>query len=96
MGAKRLVHAAVLTIVLVLALGGCRYYWFKPGTTSEAFGGDSEACLQEARSVSSLQKYGVVNEQVRHIYRACLTARGYERQKTTDGPDKYRGYEFDD
>ena len=96
MDAKRLVQTAGLTIFLVLALGGCRYYWFKPATTVEAFGSDSEACLQEARSVSSVQKYGVVNEQVRHIYRACLTARGYERQKTTDGPDKYRGYEFDD
>ena len=96
MDAQRLVHTAVRTLVLVLALGGCRYYWFKPGVTTEAFGSDSEACLQEARSVSSVQKYGVVNEQVRHIYRACLTARGYERQKTTDGPDKYRGYEFDD
>jgi hypothetical protein len=96
MYAKRLVHTAVLTMVLGLALGGCRYYWFKPGITTEAFGSDSEACLQEARSVSSVQKYGVVNEQVRHIYRACLTSRGYQRQKTTDGPDKYRGYEFDD
>jgi hypothetical protein len=42
------------------------------------------------------QKYAVVNDQIRHVYRGCLTARGYERQKTTEGPDKYRGCEFDD
>ena len=44
-----------------------------------------------ARSASPVtQKYGIVNEQV---YRACLTSKGYERQKTTEG--QHRGYEFD-
>jgi len=94
MKAKRVVGAAIVTAVLALTLGGCRYYWFKPGSTSEMFGRDSEACLQDARAASpSTQKYGVVNEQV---YRACLASNGYERQKTTSGPDKHRGYEFDD
>ena len=93
MRTKRLVGIAIVTVGLPLTLGGCRYYWFKPGSTAEMFGRDSEACLQDARSASPVtQKYGVVNEQV---YRACLTSKGYERQKTTEGPDKHRGYEFD-
>ena len=89
----RLGSAVLLTAVLTLGLGGCKYYWYKPGGSAEIFARDSEACLNDARSASPVtQKYGVVNEQV---YRACLTSRGYERQKTTEGPDKYRGYEFD-
>ena len=94
MSTQRLVTAAIVTTSLVLMLSGCRYYWFKPGSTAETFGRDSEACLQDARSASPVtQKYGVVSEQV---YRACLASRGYERQKTTEGPNKFRGYEFDD
>ena len=96
MSTQRLVTAAIVTTSLALMLSGCRYYWVKPGVNAEAFGKDNEACMQEARSWSAAQKYGVVNEQIRHVYRGCLTARGYERQKTSDGPDKYRGYEFDD
>jgi hypothetical protein len=88
------VGAAIMTVGLVLTLGGCRYYWFKPGSTPEMFGRDSEACLDDARAASpTTQKYGVVNEQV---YRACLTSKGYAREKTTSGQDKHRGYEFDD
>jgi hypothetical protein len=94
MTAKRALGVAILTTGLALTLGGCRYYWFKPGSTADMFGRDSEACLADARAASpTTQKYGVVNEQV---YRACLASRGYERQKTTSGPDKHRGYEFDD
>ena len=90
---RRFVTAAVVTLGFALMLSGCRYYWFKPGSTAEMFGRDSEACLQDARAASPVtQKYGVVNEQV---YRACLASKGYERQKTTEGPDKHRGYEFD-
>ena len=90
----RIVSILVVVVGLAISLGGCRYYWFKPGSTAEVFSRDSEACLQDARAASpTTQKYGVVNEQV---YRACLASRGYERQKTTAGPDKHRGYEFDD
>lgn len=65
-----------------------------PMTAKRVLGCDSEACLADARPASpTTQKYGVVNEQV---YRACLASRGYERQKTTAGPVKHRGYEFDD
>lgn len=96
MTAKRVVGVAIISTGVALSLGGCRYYWFKPSTTSEAFSRDSNDCLQEARTWSATQKYGVVNDQVRHVYRGCLTARGYERQKTTEGPDKHRGYELDD
>ena len=89
----RLGSAVLLVAVLTLGLGGCKYYWYKPGSSLEMFARDSEACLNDARSASPVtEKYGVINEQV---YRACLTSRGYERQKTTEGPDKYRGYEFD-
>lgn len=34
---------------------------FKPGSTPEMFGRDSEACLQDARAASPVtQKYGVI------------------------------------
>jgi len=90
----RIVGITVVVAALAVTLSGCRYYWFKPASTPEMFGKDSEDCLQDARAASpTTLKYGVVNEQV---YRACLASRGYERQKTTDGPDKHRGYEFDD
>jgi len=93
---NRLGSAVLLTAVLAVGLGGCKYYWFKPGMTQEAFNQDSDACLQESRVWATQQKYAVVNDQIRHVYRGCLTARGYARQQTTAGPDKYRGYEFDD
>jgi hypothetical protein len=96
MTATRFAAASILTASLALTLGGCRYYWFKPGTTQEAFNGDSEACLQEGRVWATQQKYAVVNDQIRYVYRSCLASRGYVRQKTQEGPDKYRGYEFDD
>ena len=96
MATTRFTGVLLLAASLALALGGCRYYWFKPGTTQEGFNSDSEACLQEGRVWAAQQKYGVPNEQVRHVYRSCLASRGYERQKTQQGPDKYRGYEFDD
>ncbi len=58
----RACRVAVVSVTLAVSLGGCRYYWFKPGSTAEMFGGDSEACLQEARSTSpATQRYGVVN-----------------------------------
>jgi hypothetical protein len=89
----RLVGAMLLTAVLAVSLGGCRYYWYKPNSTGETFARDSADCLNDAKAASPVtQKYGVINEQV---YRACLTSKGYERQKTTEGPDKHRGYEFD-
>src|SRR6267142_5115285 len=49
MRTSRRVGAFVLVAGLALGLGGCRYYWFKPGTTQEAFNGDNEGCLQEGR-----------------------------------------------
>ena len=92
----RIVGITVVVADLAVTLSGCRYYWFKPGSTDEMFSKDNDACLQESRAWAGAQKYGVVNEQIRHVYRACLAARGYERQKTQAAPDKHRGYEFDD
>jgi hypothetical protein len=94
MRTSRIVGIAVVAAGLVAGLGGCRYYWYKPQTTAEAFTKDSNACFDEARSATpATARYGIVNEQV---YRACLQARGYERRNTTSGPDHYRGYEFSD
>jgi hypothetical protein len=91
---SRLCRVLVLVASLAMSLGGCRYYWFKPGSTAEMFTGDSDSCLQEGRSASpATQRYGIVNQDV---YRACLQSRGYERQKTVSGPEKHRGVEFDD
>lgn len=92
MRTSRLLGAALLIAGLVL--GGCRYYWVKPEVTPETFARDNDACLQEARSASpATARYNIVNQE---IYRACLTTRGYDRQKTTEGPGRFRGYEGDD
>jgi hypothetical protein len=101
MDRARLVGIAVLVVGLAAGLSGCRYYWYKPQTTAEAFARDNDACLQEARSATpATQRYGVVNQEV---YRACLRSRGYQREKklpppTGSPPDAgyHRGYEFDD
>ena len=94
MRTSRILAIGLVAVGLATSLSGCRYYWYKPNSTAEMFSADNDGCLQEARSASpATERYGIASEQV---YRACLQARGYQREKTTSGPDKHRGYEFDD
>lgn len=84
-----------VVVALVISLTGCaRYYWSKPGTTAEQFSGDSRDCVQQA--ASTLPRGSAVNaDAIETLYRACLGARGYVRDKQFDPPPpgSYRGVE---
>jgi len=97
MQTSRIVRIAVVASGLVVTLGGCKYYWYRPQSTAEMFVRDSDECWNEGRSAMSGTRYSATSQSLsQEVYRACLQARGYERQKTTAGPEKYRGYEFAD
>jgi hypothetical protein len=87
--------ARAVVVALVISLTGCaRYYWSKPGTTAEQFSGDSRDCVQQA--ASTLPRGSAVNaDAIETLYRACLGARGYVRDKQFDPapPGSYRGIE---
>ena len=90
---KRLTHWLIVTGVLLGALGGCvRYYWSKPGSTPEEFARDSLECAREAAPTPAARQFGIVTESV---YRACLSTRGYTRDKQVEPPPPgfYRGIE---
>ena len=75
--ARRVQVAALVAMIGVFALGGCgKYYWSKPGSTREQFDADSRACAKEA-TVSPAAAPSIEQS----TYRACLTARGYVREK---------------
>ena len=79
--------------ILLGGLSGCaRYYWSKPGSTVDQFTRDSGECVREASPTQAAQPQAVV---VDALYRACLTARGYTRDKQYDPPPpgSYRGIE---
>ena len=93
MGCDRAVGWIMIAGVLLGALSGCgRYYWSKPGSTVEQFTKDSQECGREGSPTSAAREQGVV---VDTLYRACLTARGYTREKQFDPPPSgfYRGIE---
>ena len=87
--------ARAVVVALVISLTGCaRYYWSKPGTTAEQFSQDSRDCVQQARS--TLPRESAANaDAIETLYRACLGARGYGRDKQVDPPPpgSYRGIE---
>ena len=90
---KRLTHWLIITAVLLGALGGCvRYYWSKPGSTPEEFARDSFGCAREAAPTAAARQYGIITDSV---YRTCLSARGYTRDKQAEPPPPgfYRGIE---
>jgi hypothetical protein len=69
---------ALVAMIGVFALGGCggKYYWSKPGSTRDQFDADSRACAKEA-TVSPAAAPSIEQS----AYRACLSARGYVREK---------------
>ena len=83
---------ALLAIALVTLAGCARYYWSKPGATPEQFTRDSHQCAREASPTDAMRRQGVVQIE---IYRACLTTRGYVREKHMEPvpPNAYRGIE---
>jgi len=90
---KRLAYRLIIAGVLLGALGGCvRYYWSRPGSTPEEFAKDSLECSREAAPTPAARQFGIVTESA---YRACLSARGYTRDKQAEPPPpgSYRGIE---
>lgn len=82
----------MLAGVLLGGLSACaRYYWSKPGSAVEQFARDSQECAREAMTAPAAQGSIVVGTR----YRACLTARGYTREKQykPPPPGSYRGME---
>ncbi len=89
----RVIGWIVVASVLLGGLSGCgRYFWSKPGSTAEQFRVDSLECAREASPTPVARKLGMV---VDELYRACLTARGYTREKQYEPvpPGHYRGIE---
>jgi hypothetical protein len=85
--------AVIVAVMLLGGLGGCvRYYWAKPGTTSEEFNRDNTQCISESSPTTPTLKTGVFVEQ---MYRSCLGAKGWVRDKQFDPPPPgwYRGVE---
>jgi len=84
---------ALVTLVAmtgIAVLGGCgQYYWSKPGSTRDQFDADSTACAKEA--TASPAAAPTIEQEV---YRNCLSARGYVREKLVTKPEgAHRGIE---
>ena len=84
----------VVTVLLLLAAGltGCQHYWGKPGATAEQFNRDSTQCAKEASPAPTAA--GWVRDSER-IYKACMRAHGWARDKRPDPPGEgwFRGIE---
>ena len=80
----------LVAMIGAFALGGCgKYYWSKPGSTRDQFDADSRDCAKQA-TVSPAAAPSIEQE----VYRSCLSARGYVRQKLVEKPsDAHRGIE---
>ena len=91
--AKSRLAAVLVVVTLLFGLEGCvRYYWAKPGAPPEEFNRDSTQCISESSPTTPTLKTGVFLEQ---MYRSCLNAKGWVRDKQFDPPPPgwYRGVE---
>jgi hypothetical protein len=81
---------ALVALLGTFALGGCgKYYWSKPGSTRDQFDADSRECAKQA-TASPAAAPSIEQE----VYRSCLSARGYVREKLVEKPsDAHRGIE---
>ena len=87
---RRVQLLAVVALLGAFALGGCgKYYWSKPGSTRDQFDADSRECAKQA-TASPAAAPSIEQE----VYRSCLSARGYVREKLVEKPsDAHRGIE---
>ena len=87
---RRVQLLALVTLLGAFALGGCgKYYWSKPGSTRDQFDADSRDCAKQA-TASPAAAPSIEQE----VYRSCLSARGYVREKLVEKPsDAHRGVE---
>src|SRR3989442_2227917 len=77
-------RGVIRVIVGALLLGGCaQFYWSKPNGTAEQFDRASPECAREAGTNPTAAAHGIVDER---IYRACLSALGWRREKQWDPP----------
>lgn len=90
MHVHRRVRLAICVAFLIVGLTGCRFYWGKPGGTAEQFNRDSTECAKESSPTPQAAAYGVATEK---IYKACLRARGWTREKGPGGEGSFRGIE---
>jgi len=88
--ARRVALVALVALLGAFALAGCgKYYWSKPGSTRDQFDADSRECAKEA-TASPAAAPSIEQE----VYRSCLSARGYTREKLVTKPsDAHRGVE---
>jgi len=90
----RTLRNTVLVSVAVIGgaslLGGCaKFYWTKPGSTSEQFSAASAQCVKEATVVPAAATSIEIQ-----TYRQCLERQGYVRQELYLPPaDSHRGVE---
>ena len=91
--ARRLQLTVLVAMIGAFALGGCgKYYWSKPGSTRDQFDADSRDCAKQA-TVSPAAAPSIEQE----VYRSCLSARGYVREKLEIKPEgSHRGIEHFD
>lgn len=90
---RRTMGRTLAGLVLASGLGGCaQYHWSKDNTLEPEFHQESLACAREAAPTPTAASQGVINDQ---MYRACLRARGWVREKQWDPPPPgwYRGIE---
>ena len=87
---RRVQLLALVALLGAFALGGCgKYYWSKPGSTRDQFDADSRECVKQATASPA-----VAPSIEQEVYRSCLSARGYVREKLATKPsDAHRGIE---
>jgi len=80
---------AVIVVTAVLLLPGCaKYYYGKPAGTYSDFRDDSIACARDVGIPSGNGQYAAVSP---NLYRRCMVAKGWEREKRVE-PDPYRWF----
>src|SRR5690242_17624459 len=92
---RKSVVASLGLLALLAAASGCiRYYWSKPGATPEQFARDNRECMQQAAGALPPGR-AAQPEAVETLYRSCLSARGYVRDKQVEPPPPgfFRGVE---
>jgi hypothetical protein len=89
---RRSVLLSFAATLALAAVAGCSHYWSKSDGTKEMFWQDSRECARAAAANPTAAAHGIVDEQ---RYRACLSARGWVREKQIDPPPPgwYRGIE---
>src|SRR5262245_66654995 len=84
------VFVTVAVVAGTSLLGGCaKFYWTKPGSTSEQFSAASAECVKEATVVPAAATSIEIQ-----TYRQCLERQGYVRQELyVPSADSHRGVE---